>query len=88
MANYDPALARMVADVVAATPLPASFDDLDRQSQRVLSREAEARGVNPARHYAEIVSDQERRRAEADAVSAALAAVSAVRPGATRSTRA
>jgi hypothetical protein len=88
VATYNPALARMVADVVAAAPIPTSFDDLDRQSQRVFTREAEARGVTPARHYAEIVAEQSRHRSEADAVSAALAAVSAARPGATRSTRA
>jgi hypothetical protein len=87
MATYNPDIARMVADVVAATPLPAAFDDLDRQSQRALAREAEARGVRPAVHYAEIVAEQKSRRSDADAVSAALAAISAARPGVTRSTR-
>ena len=88
MAVYDPALSRLVSDVVASTPLPATLPDLDSDSQRQMRREAEALGITPDAHYAAIRDRQTADRVNASGVDDAVAAVRSRIPSATRSNRA
>ncbi|WP_167140215.1 hypothetical protein [Diaminobutyricimonas sp. TR449] len=60
----DPNRAREIAESVAtASPIPERLSDLDAHSRRKITRQAEALGITPEKHYAAIVAAEKAKRA-------------------------
>lgn len=68
-------IATLVRAVQHTTPLPDSYADLDKASQRHLARESTRLGVTPEQHYANLCAATAADVSDADEIAAILAAI-------------